>query len=308
MTGRATDLSIAAAQFPIGRPRSFEAWADGMEAWTREAAERGADLLVFPEYAGLEVASIAGEDAERDLAVQIDTVAALQPRVDAHHVALAKRYRVHILAASLPTRPPGQSRRAVNRARLFAPGGDVGIQDKRIMTPWEREIWGIEGDQTARVFDTALGRIGVAICYDGEFPLIVRAMVVAGAEIILVPSATDTPAGAARVRVAARARALENQVTVVTSPTVGDAPWSPALDRNHGCAGIYVPSDSGLPESGIIAEGAADQPGWVYGNVDLAAVAAVRTQGGVRGHADWNRQPGASEAEDAAPVEIIPLA
>ena len=310
-------LTVSAAQYPVGRPRSFETWADALDRWVTEAAAAGSKLLVFPEYAGLETASIAGPEVEADLAAQIEAVDALRPRIDAHHSALARRHGIHILAGSLPARDPAldsaaASRsiadRPVNRSRLFAPGGGIGIQDKRIMTPWERETWGIAGHPVARVFDTELGRIGIAICYDGEFPLIVRAMVVAGAEVILIPSATETRAGANRVRVAAQARALENQVTVVTSPTVGDAPWSPALDRNHGIAGVYVPADAGLPETGIIAEGEADRPGWVHATVDLDAVAAVRQKGGVRGHIDWERQAGAAEAAAAMPVEVLAIA
>ena len=69
---------------------------------------------------------------------------------------------------------------------------------------------------------------GIAICYDIEFPLIAHAMARAGAELILAPSCTDTIAGANRVHVGARARALENQVYVAVAPTVGQAPWSPA--------------------------------------------------------------------------------
>ena len=64
-----------------------------------------------------------------------------------------------------------------------------------------------------------------------------------GARVIAVPSCTDTAAGHARVRIACQARALESQCYVVQAPTVGDAPWSPAVDRNYGAGGIYVPPD-----------------------------------------------------------------
>ena len=50
------------------------------------------------------------------------------------------------------------------------------------MTPFERD-WGISAGGPVRVFDTALGLIGIAICYDSEFPLLVRAMAEAGAEL-----------------------------------------------------------------------------------------------------------------------------
>ena len=94
------------------------------------------------------------------------------------------------------------------------------------------------------VFETAIGRIGVAICYDSEFPLLVRAMVEAGAEIILIPACTELVSGYHRVRIAAMARALESGCATAVSPTVGNSTWSPAVDYNSGAAGIYVPGGS----------------------------------------------------------------
>jgi len=307
MTAAGASLRLAAAQYPVGRPASFDAWARNIEAWVGEAVADGARLLVFPEYGALELASTFGAAMEADLAGQIRAVGGLIDEVDAVHADLARRHDVHILAASLPVHAADLGGQPVNRARLIAPGGGIGIQDKRIMTPWEREIWEITGNSAARVFDTAIGRIGVAICYDGEFPLIVRAMVVAGADLILMPSATETVAGATRVRVAALARALENQVPVVTAPTVGAAPWSPALDDNHGAAGIFVPADKGLPATGVLAEGTFDAPGWVTATIDFEAIAAVRQGGGVRGRRDWLEQVGAAQADAMAlpGVEIL---
>ena len=99
------------------------------------------------------------------------------------------------------------------------------------MTRFEKEQWGIAGGETLKIFDIGETKIGIAICYDIEFPLIAHAMAAAGAELILAPSCTDTLAGANRVHVGARARALEKQIYVALSPTVGEAPWSPAVDR-----------------------------------------------------------------------------
>lgn len=141
-----------------------------------------------------------------------------------------------------------------------------------------------------RVFDTALGRIGVLICYDSEFPLLGRALVEAGAEILLVPSCTDTLAGFTRVRVGAMARALEGQCITVHSPTVGLCDFCPAVDENVGAAAIYGPPDRGFPETGILAETALNTPGWAMAEVDLETVRAVRRNGQVLNHAHWPEQ------------------
>ena len=119
-------------------------------------------------------------------------------------------------------------------------------------------------------------KIGIAICYDIEFPLIAHAMAAAGADLILAPSCTDTLAGANRVHVGARARALENQIYVAVAPTVGDAPWSPALDTNIGWAAAYSAPDVGLPDDGVLIRGKLNQPGWVLADLDFARLARAR--------------------------------
>lgn len=293
---------IAAAQYPIEALASWEAYADKLTRWVAEAAEGGASLLVFPEYGAMELASL--DPATRgDLQGSIAFVSALLPRVDALHAELAARFGVHILAASAPWQAPDGRFR--NRARLFAPSGKVGVQDKLIMTRFEREEWGIVGGDSLAVFDTALGRIGVCICYDSEFPLIARALVEAEAEILLVPSCTDSLHGYHRVRIGSQARALEAQCYTVQSPTVGTADWSPAVDVNRGAAAIYGPPDRGFPDDGVVAQGVLDQPGWVFADVDLEAVHAVRADGGVLNVAHWPEQRPFEHPQGTAIVSLL---
>jgi len=155
------------------------------------------------------------------------------------------------------------------------------------MTRFENEQWSISGGNEVRVFDTQLGRIGIAICYDSEFPLIARRMVERGADVILVPSCTDTLAGYWRVRIGCQARALENQCYVVQSPTVGAAPWSAAVDTNIGAAAVYTPVDRGFPDNGVAALGELNAAQWVYADIDPAGIATVRREGQVFNYRDW---------------------
>jgi predicted amidohydrolase len=135
--------------------------------------------------------------------------------------------------------------------------------------------------------------------------LLSRALAEAGAEVILVPSCTERVSGYHRVRTGAMARALENTVATVQSPTVGDALWSPAVDRNSGAAGIFVPSEHGISDSGVIAEGTLNAAQWVSGTVDLARLHRLRTTGEMRNFADWSVQPGAATL--VANVEVVSL-
>jgi predicted amidohydrolase len=259
-------------------------------------------LAVFPEYGAMELASL-DPATMGDLSGSLASVSALVPRVDALHAALSARLGLHILAASLPCALPDG--RYVNRARLFAPNGKMGIQDKLIMTRFEREEWGVSGAVgPLRLFQTSLGKIGVTICYDSEFPLLARALVEAGMELLLVPSCTETAHGYWRVRLGAQARALEGQCYALHSPTVGAADWSPAVDMNRGAAALYGPPDRGFPADGVVAIGEMDAAQWLFAEVDLAKVAELRAAGTVLNRRDWAEQPGASPLPA---VEVVDL-
>lgn len=297
-----TRFTIAAAQYPIEALADWDAYAAKLTRWVDEAAAAGAALAVFPEYGAMELASL-DPATMGDLAGSLASVAALLPQVDALHAQLAARTGLHILAASAPyQRADGAY---VNRARLFTPAGKVGVQDKLIMTRFEREEWGVSGGAPLRLFETSLGKIGISICYDSEFPLLARALVEHGMELLLVPSCTEAALGYWRVRLGAQARALEGQCYVVHSPTVGHAEWSPAVDANRGAAAIYGPPDRGFPDDGVVALGEMDAAQWVLGDVDLARVAQLRADGGVLNARHWAEQPGG--ANPLPPVEVVDL-
>lgn len=280
-------MHIAAATYPMDVLPDWSAYEAKLTRWVAEAAGQGADLLVFPEYGAMELATLAGPEIAADIEAAARAVSDLVPRADALHADLARRHGVHILAASAPV---FEGPRPVNRARLIAPDGTIGIQDKQIMTRYEREVWDIRPGGPLRLFHTALGRIGVLICYDAEFPLLARALVEAGAEVILVPSCTDALSGYWRVRVGAMARALEGQCVTVQAPTTGDAPWCPAVDENVGAAAIYGPPDLGFPPTGVLAEAGLNTPGWTHAMVDPGRIDRVRREGQVLNAAHWAEQ------------------
>lgn len=283
---------LAAAQFPVSEPRTWAEFESQLNAWVTEAALAGARLLVFPEYASMSLPALFDADVRADLARQVNAMQALRDAYANAHRALARAHGVYLVAGSFPWQL--DDGRVVNRAWLFAPDGGAGFQDKQIMTRFERESWNIHGLAGLKVFDTALGCFAINICYDSEFPLLARAQAEAGAQLILVPSCTDTPAGYHRVRVGCQARALENQCLVVQSPLVGEAPWSTAVDVNVGAAGVFGPPDRGFPDDGVLALGDMNRAQWLYADIDLGAVAQVRAQGQVFNHRHWPEQGGAA--------------
>jgi predicted amidohydrolase len=288
-------VRVAACAYPVEAVPDFETFAAKQAALVRAAVERGARLLVFPEYACVELTSALAAADRGELHRELLALQAFSPQLTQLYADLARQHGVYILAPSFPelVDSPGTFH---NRALLHAPNGSKFTIDKRQMTRFEREDWGISAGEGGPVIETELGVIGVAICYDSEFPLIVRRQVARGASIILVPSCTDTLAGYHRVALSCRARALENQCFVVQAPTVGDASWSLALDHNHGSAAVFGPVDYGFASDGVIAQGALDAPGWVYADLNLESLARVREAGQVTNHADWDL-PGHLEYE-----------
>lgn len=281
-------LRIAAAQYDIGYFREFAEYAAKARAWVGRAAARGARLLLFPEYASMELASLFAPAVQRSLPAQLNEMQALLGDYLALYAALAREHRVYIQAGTFPVRVDnGQYR---NRAWLFDPQGGADFQEKLVMTRFESERWIIAGGDALRVFDTEFGRLGISVCYDCEFPLLARRQVENGANLILVPSCTDTLAGYHRVRIGCRARALENQCYVVQSSTVGAAPWSEAVDVNIGAAGVYTPIDYGFPDDGVLAVGELNRPDWVYADLDLNKIEQVRRSGQVFNFRDWSAQ------------------
>lgn len=279
---------IAAAQYEIKPHKSWSDYARKIETRIAEAAAKGAKILVFPEYFSMDLTSLLPETSNKNLADQLAALQDLYPGFQDLFRRAAERHKVYIQAGSFPAR--ADNKRYVNRSWLYAPDHEPRFQDKLQMTRFENEVWGISGGDEIKIFETALGIIGVNICYDSEFPMIARHQVEKGASLILVPSCTDSLAGYYRVRVGCMARALENQCYVAQSPTVGEAPWSQAVDNNVGAAAVYTPSDKGCPDDGILAAGKLNASQWVFADINPALMAEVRADGKVFNHRDWNGQ------------------
>ena len=184
----------------------------------RRAAERGAALIVLPE-----VFSWRG--------VHADELRAAEPipgPTTERLAALAAELRVHLIGGSLLEAVPGESR-VYNTSPVFDPQGtllatyrkmhlfDVAIPEQVVV----RESATRQPGAQPVIVPTALGVLGLSVCYDLRFPELYRALSTAGAEIVCVPSAFTFPTGAAHWEVLVRARAIENQVYVIAPNQIG---------------------------------------------------------------------------------------
>ena len=271
-------LRVAALQYFIRPVQTFDQFRDQVVALVETAADYECRLVVFPEYFTAQLLTLG--NVKRPIREQIRDLAAQLPRFVELMSGLARTHRLYIVAGSIPT-CEDQSDVTYNDSYLFSPSGSFGVQGKLHMTRFEREDWKISPRSKLKVFETAFGKMAIAICYDVEFPEIARAAAREGAAILVVPSCTDDRQGYLRVRYCAQARSIENQMYVVPSHTVGSLPMVPAVSLNYGQASILTPSDFPFSRDGILAEGNPNQEMMVIGELNLKTILKARTTGTV---------------------------
>ena len=290
-------IKVATAAYAVGWQNSWSDYAQHIRRLVLEASQQGADILVFPEYFSMELASLFREEIYQSLERQLDAMQGCLEDFQGLFTRLSQETNTYILAGTFPVKINQDGTDVyVNRAYWCSPDPDEPLQwqDKLMMTRFEREEWLISPGDELKVLSSHFGNVGVNVCYDSEFPKLARRQVEQGADLILVPSCTDTLAGYHRVNIGCRARALENQCVVVQSPTVGRANWSPAIDENMGAACVLGPVDYGFPPDGIIARNSivhhATRTEWVMADINLAEVRSIRQSGQVTNYSDWDLQ------------------
>lgn len=261
-------LRVGALQYLIRPIRTFDEFRDQVTALIETAADYQCGLVVFPEYFTVQLLTLG--DIRRPIREQIRSLAALRSQYVELISDVARQQRIYVVGGTIPV--AGEDGVVRNVCHVFAPSGEVAMQGKLHMTRFESEEWDVRPSSGLTVFDTAFGRMAVAICYDVEFPEMVRAAAREDAHILVVPSCTDDRQGFLRVRYCAHARAIENQMYVVHAATVGSLPMVPAVHLNYGQAAILTPSDFPFARDGILAEGTVNQEMMVIGELNLSTI------------------------------------
>jgi predicted amidohydrolase len=268
------NMRVSAVQFRLRDVGSFEEFALQVEHHVRNASEYGTQFLLFPEFVTTPLLSIGG-------GITGDPIGKLPEYTEAYaglFGRLAREYGMWIVGGTHVTRTGDQLR---NTAFLFAPDGTVHTQDKLHVTPTERDEWNLKEGDGVQVFDTPFGTVGVLTCYDIEFPEIVRMVRAKGADVIFCPSCTDDRHGFYRVRYCCHARAVENQVYIVTTGTVGSLRRVDFMRANYGQAAVITPNDIPFPPRGILCEGDVNEEMLVTADLDLSLLDGVRRHGSV---------------------------
>lgn len=229
-----------------------------------QAADRGAEFLLLPEYCGglvTEGAAIRAPSAPEHEHPVLRTLA-----------AFAKTRGVWIMAGSVAV--PGPAGTILNRGVLIdAEGRRTGHYDKIHMFDIQlsdnevyRESASVTPGREAVIHETPWGKVGHTICYDLRFPMLYRGLAQAGAEMLAIPAAFTKKTGQAHWHILNRARAIENGCFVIAPCAHGAVP---------GGGEAYGHSLIVGPWGDVIADGG-EGPGVVSAVIDLDEVAEAR--------------------------------
>lgn len=226
-----------------------------------EAAVLGIELLVLPECALQGYPGELGGPALDEYDRQMRSATPVPgPATEALSRA-AKQHGMQIVCGltELP-QEAGSAGRLFNSAVLLGPDGVIATYRKIHTGGVEKCLWTRGGEWV--VAESVAGRIGLLICYDLVFPEAARCLALAGAEMLVMPTAwanDPSPEGTFRhgYDLFTRARALENQVYLVSANQVG----GPG-------PGFYGHSRIVDPRGQVIAESAG--PGIAVAEIDVA--------------------------------------
>ena len=152
---------------------------------------------------------------------------------------LARTHRVHLVGGSIAEAADG---RVYNTATLWSPAGELLLRHRKVhlfdvdipggITFTESNFFA-PGEEVS-VVETALGTVGLAVCFDVRFPGLFRAMALRGAELVVLPAAFNTTTGPAHWEVHLRSRAVENTLYVAACspaphPDVSYPAWGHTL-------------------------------------------------------------------------------
>lgn len=194
-------------------------------------------------------------------------------------VEAAVKYNLNIISGSMPYVENGG---LYNVGFLCRRDGTWERYEKIHITPNERRAWGIQGGNQLKVFDTDAGKVGVLICYDCEFPEIVRLLALQGMQILFVPFLTDTQNAFSRVRHCAQARAIENECFVAIAGSVGNLPGVSNMDIQFAQSAVFTPCDFAFPATGLKGEATTNTEMVLVVDVDLSLLKDLHHYGSVQ--------------------------
>jgi len=184
-----------------------------------EAASLGAQMVALPEMFNL-----LGTDDEilangEDVPGPTSTLLAEK----------ARQHRIHVHGGSYMIKVEDKPGKAWNTTLVFDPEGEIISQYRKIHL-FDIQIDGraeyeesamVEAGEEMVTFETEHGNFGLTICYDLRFPELYRALTLAGSRVVFQPAAFTLYTGKDHWETLIRARAIENQIYMVSPSQIG---------------------------------------------------------------------------------------
>lgn len=233
-----------------------------------QAARDGASVLFTPEMSGL-------LDRDRTRAASHIVAPANNPVLAAVREAAAAAGITVALGSLAVTRTDG---RWANRAFVIVSDGAIAATYDKIHMfdvtlesgeSWRESAAYVPGEEVVSVEVPALGRLGLAICYDIRFPALFEELGQRACDVIAIPAAFTKPTGAAHWHVLQRARAIEASAYVVAAAQVG---------RHADGRETYGHSLVVDPWGEVVLDMGGDEAGLGFADIDPERIAAVRQQ------------------------------
>ena len=201
-------LSIAALQAaPVFRDPSATLELFGRRLAGIKATVPGVQLVLAPELHLSAQPGLLEEQSDYPREVAVAVPGPLTEELS----ALAREHAVWLVPGTVFER--AGDGRIHNTALAFSPEGELVARYRKVF-PWQPHEDCAPGDRFVTFDIPDIGRFGLAICYDGNFPEAFRQLAWMGAEVVLQPTLTTTSDRTAEL-VLARANAIANQLYVV---------------------------------------------------------------------------------------------
>jgi beta-ureidopropionase len=247
-------VRVALAQLSASPDRAANL-ARALNAMTA-ARQAGADLIAFPEVIlDLFFPQNPGDETAKALAEPIPG-----PTID---LIAARARELSLVTVFNLYEVDGEGRRFDSSPVIDADGRILGVTRMIHITDYEgfhEQDYYHPGDSGVPVYETRVGKVGVAICYDRHYPEVMRALGVAGAELVVIPQAGtvgEWPEGLYEAEV--RTAAFQNGYFAVLSNRVGE-------EANLHFSGESFAVD---PEGRVLARGKSLEEDLVIADLDL---------------------------------------
>lgn len=257
-------MKVAAIQVASGK--DFQINLDASCQMIEQAAKQGAGLIVLPEN----FLTLGLTFQEQRKKVESFGHGPIQEKMQ----NIAKKLNIWLVAGTIPIKD--EDEKPYSSSLVFNPKGEcvgrynkIHMFDVMVANKDEyKESDAIKPGEDVVVVDTPFGKLGLAVCYDLRFPELFRALMLKGAEILLLPSAFTVQTGKAHWEVLMRARAIENLCYVIAPGECGHR----SDDRpTYGHSMIVSPW-------GEILASAKSEPAVVVAEIDLKKLIQVRQQ------------------------------